>query len=105
MSNDKVSTGNERLPEQQCPVQVAKNDLIAEQIERDAITYVDVEEMAKEYHAHAKSDYSKGATAQDKIATNRTVEEAIKILNLYAWMLDTNEDRDTLIKELEKMRR
>lgn len=49
--------------------------------------------------------YWDGATAQDKIATNRTVEEAIKILNLYAWMLDTNEDRDTLIKELEKLRR
>jgi len=46
-----------------------------------------------------------GRTDQDKIATNRTVEEAIKILNLYAWMLDTNEDRDTLIKELEKLRR
>ena len=108
-NNAKESTGNERLPEQQCPVRVAENDLIAEQIARDAekwsiLTVVDGVAITKRNDV-AVRDHIDGRLDQDKIATNRTVEAAISaIMKLYPSGYLTT-DVGNVIKELEKLRR
>ena len=70
---------------------------IKEQIERDAENrFQELGFVGSETRARID-----GATAQDKIATNRTVEAAIAIVKEYA----TIYDEAIIIKELEKLRR
>lgn len=55
-----------------------KKDPIVEQIERDAFKEA-MKQIGSSTPCYEKG-YIKGATAQDKIATNRTVEAAIQII-------------------------
>jgi len=102
-NNAKESTGNERLPEQQCPVRVAENDLIAEQIARDA----------RQEATNDEGDLSKSAynallafgIGQDKIATNRTVEAVRHLAMDMNSVFRSASAYQEFLKELEKLRR
>lgn len=72
-----------------------QKDPIAEQIERDA-NAASISGGLPFMHG-----YKEGATAQDRIATNRTVDAAIAIVKEYA----TIYDEGVILKELEKLRR
>lgn len=84
-----------------------QKDPIAEQIERDAkkgalAIYPDEDGLLHNSYGMGLLD---GATAQDKIATNRTVEAVIKEIKLNYWRLDSDDDLIFFIQELEKLRR
>lgn len=72
-------------------------DPIKEQIERDA-------EIATFDH-FGYIGFVSGAIAQDKIATNRTVEAAMMIVGKNAPLLKNNRAWNILLKELEKLKR
>lgn len=125
MSDVKQSTGNERLPQQECPVRVAENDAIAEQIEQEIKNQIEHDardyaiKMDSDYSDNAVLHYATGANAQDKIAsdradkaaTNRTVEEAIQIVDrdiselLDVWNTRGAAILQSLKEELEKLKK
>ncbi len=76
---------------------------IKEQIERDA------DRRSIQQVGSSTPCYKRGciscATAQDKIATNRTVEAAMMIVGKNAPLLKNNRAWNTLLKELEKLKR
>jgi hypothetical protein len=75
---------------------------IKEQIERDAAEYSKRYDHKQE--PYSCEDYTIGAWHQDKIATNRTVEE-VKALLDKTHFAHTGTSYSNFLKELEKLRR
>jgi hypothetical protein len=77
---------------------------IKDQIERDARSHAAIYDKGP-YREYAEDDYITGATEQDKIATNRTVDEVIEMMRLNRVNLQIVHAISGIIEELEKLRR
>lgn len=84
---------------------------IKNQIEHDARDYAI--KLDSDYSENAVLHYATGANAQDKVAsdradkvaTNRTVEQAIDVCKTNEHLFHYASDYITIIKELEKLKR